>query len=245
MSLVKVENTTNLPYPDPMCNTDACIAFKKKHTESQADVSYFYQYKYGHFTIWYCLVVLGFGITAHLLRLYRNRYAVPQESQPVPGGALLMKFRAFLRMLSYRSIGGVMASQAGLPRIGMFLFLVATMLYFLILTFLVHPYYRERRGFGSPPLGVRTGLMSTALIPFIVASATKVNIISFLTGLDHTKLNIFHRWTSHFCFFLAIAHTIPFIVTALKNCGTGGLYAQFFLKKGSYEVRKHSKKLSQ
>ncbi|KAF2238176.1 hypothetical protein EV356DRAFT_440975 [Viridothelium virens] len=79
-----------------------------------------------------------------------------------------------------------------------------------IMTFAVPPYYRARRGFGSPPLAVRTGLVSAALIPLLIALAGKVNLISLVTGYGHEKLNVMHRYVAWMMFILSTVHTIPF-----------------------------------
>jgi hypothetical protein len=238
MSITTVGNTTNLPLSDLFCNTDACLAFKSAHANSQSVASYYHQFDYGHYTTWYYLAVLGVGVVYYGLRLYRNWRVLSLNkgaSGAKAGAFLTNRPTALLRAVSYRSIGGVTAARFGVPTLGLLVFLLFTLLFFLLMTFLVHPYYRDRRGYGSPPLAVRTGLMSTALMPIIVALSGKVNIVSFLTGIGHEKLNVYHRWASYLCLFLGLVHTIPFIFVALHNCGCDGLRAQFY-KSGSFEV---------
>jgi len=237
MSITVVGNTTNLPLSDPFCNTDKCLAFKAAHAASQSAVSYYYQYHYGHFTTWYYLAVLGVAMAAYAARLYRNRR--PPKAGPAGGTdgttPLGYKVVALVRSVAYRSVGGVTAARFGLPALGMLVFLLLTWALFLAMTFWAHPYYRARRGYGSPPLGVRTGLMSTALTPVIVALAGKVNIVTWLTGISHERLNLVHRWASYVCLFLAVVHTVPFLVIAMRKCGYDGLRAQFY-KPGALEV---------
>ncbi|KAJ5639581.1 ferric reductase like transmembrane component-domain-containing protein [Penicillium longicatenatum] len=232
MSITAVGNTTNLPLSDPFCNTDACLAFAKAHKASQNAVSYTHQFDYGHYTTWYYLAVLGVGMAVHLLRLYRNRnlrdVMLPSNAFTATGHKAL----ALGRTVAYRSAGGATAARWGIPKLGLLIFGIFTLLFFLLMTFLVHPYYRERRGYGSPPLAVRAGLMSTALIPLILALSGKVNIVTWLTGISHEKLNVFHRWASYLCLLLAVVHTVPFIVTPLQTCGADGLHAQFYKPRG-------------
>ncbi|KAJ5758451.1 ferric reductase like transmembrane component-domain-containing protein [Penicillium odoratum] len=234
MSITVVGNTTYLPLSDPFCNTEACLAFAKAQKASQSAISYAHQFDYGHYTTWYYLATLGVGIAIHILRLYRNQSSHQPQGPPNQITATGHKVIALCRAVSYRSVGGLTAARWGFPKLGMLTFGIFTLVFFLLMTFLVHPYYRERRGYGSPPLAVRTGLMSTALIPLIVALSGKVNIVTWLTGISHEKLNIFHRWASYLCLFLAIVHTVPFIVTPLQNCGAAGLHAQFY-KPGAFE----------
>ncbi|KAI1097745.1 ferric reductase like transmembrane component-domain-containing protein [Jackrogersella minutella] len=227
------ENVTGLPLSDPQCNSDACDAFKAAHQASQAAVSYDHQYDYGHYTTWYYLAAIGVATIVYLYRLYRNRRA--QRRTPVPGKSTLAhKILAACRMVNYRHFQGRAAYYFGFPSLGTLAFIGVTSLFLLLMTFLVHPYYRGRRGYGSPPLAVRTGLMAQALTPIIVALAGKVNFITILTGISHEKLNVFHRWVSYMCLFLSIVHTVPFIVQPLREGGPEGLRKQYY-KPGGME----------
>ena len=85
------------------------------------------------------------------------------------------------------------------------------MLGFTIWAFVVQPYYRVDRSFGSPPLALRAGMMALGLMPFIYTLASKVNFISLLTGVSHERIQIFHQWLARFMLFLATVHAIPFI----------------------------------
>lgn len=122
-----------------------------------------------------------------------------------------------------------------LPSFGMLAFLLLGVLFLLILTFAVRPYYRQHRGYGSPPLAIRTGLMAASLTPLLVALAGKANVVTFITGLGHEKLNVVHRWVGWSVFGLSVAHTIPFIVAPLRDGGYSALHKQFY-KPGSFEV---------
>ena len=64
----------------------------------------------------------------------------------------------------------------------------------------------------SPPLATRSGWMSIACLPFVLVLAAKENPISFLTGVSHEQLMVFHRWAAWAMFVLALIHTFPFIV---------------------------------
>ncbi|KAI5782687.1 ferric reductase [Geopyxis carbonaria] len=64
----------------------------------------------------------------------------------------------------------------------------------------------------SPPIATRAGWMAVALLPFVIAFASKWNFVTFITGVSHEKLQVFHRWTSWAMYVLALVHTFPFIV---------------------------------
>ena len=79
-----------------------------------------------------------------------------------------------------------------------------------------HPYYwpnTAQVSYGdSPPIATRSGWMSIACLPFVLALAAKENPISLLTRVGYEKLNVFHRWLSWAMYALALVHTFPFIV---------------------------------
>jgi len=91
------------------------------------------------------------------------------------------------------------------------LVIIATGLVFALLyCFLPRPLFYVSMSYGSPPLAIRAGMMSVALVPWITALSSKANIISFLTGIGHERLIVLHRWTAYLCIILAIIHAVPF-----------------------------------
>lgn len=63
--------------------------------------------------------------------------------------------------------------------------------------FSVHPYYGgQSYQSGSPLLSVRAGWFALSTTPFIFAFAMKRNGVSYLTGVSHERLNVYHRCTS-------------------------------------------------
>ena len=222
----------NLSLSDPRCNSDDCIAFEAAHNYSQATVSYYYQYEYGHWTTWYYIIVIFLFMLVYAYNLWNDRRTKLEASQ---SPSVIDKFVAVWRSVCYRRYRGRLADRLGLPSLGIQIFLLAAFLFAAIATFAVRPYYRERRGFGSPPLAIRTGLMSIALTPIIFALGGKVNIVTLLTGIGYEKLNVIHRWTSYLCFALAVVHTVPFIVAPLRDGGSKALHEQFY-SPGGFEV---------
>lgn len=53
--------------------------------------------------------------------------------------------------------------------------------------------------------------------PFIFAFASKVNAVTFVTGVSHEKLQVYHQYLSHLFLFLSWVHTIPFLIQGLKE----------------------------
>ena len=222
-----------LPLNDPQCNNDSCLAFQAAHNLSQAEVSYYLQYEYGHWVAWYYSAILGIGVLIHLSYLYRARHCQPA---PVSKPSLIDQVQALRRYLSYRRFYGTFGDGLGLPSFGMLAFLLLGVLFLLVLTFAVRPYYRQHRGYGSPPLAIRTGLMAASLTPLLLALSGKANLVTLITGLGHEKLNVFHRWVGWSVLGLSMAHTIPFIVAPLRDGGYSALQKQFYTP-GGFEVK--------
>ena len=229
--------TANLPLSDPRCNSDNCRAFYNAHELSQQLYSYHFQYDYGHLVTWYYLAFIGVFCLVYILgkrKEYQRRSRATSAESNKP--STVDKFIALWRYAGYRRVSGWWSGILGLPSMGMLAFLLLAVLYCSILTFDTRPYYRQHRGYGSPMLAVRTGLMAVALTPLIIALSGKANIVTLLTGIGHERLNVIHRWVGWICFGLSVVHTIPFIVAPLRDGGYAALHAQFY-KPGGFEVR--------
>ena len=226
----------NLPLTDPKCMNDSCIAYYGAHNASQAAVSWTWQFEYGHWVTYYYVILIFLALLLHLSRHLRgrrssNHAAVPNSQKVGPWS----RARAAFRAVSYRRLHGRWADYCGLPSAGMLAFLLATTLFLAVLTFAVQPYYRERRGYGSPPLAIRTGLMAIACTPVLFALAGKTNVVTWLTGVGHEKLNVIHRWVAYMCFALSLVHTVPFLVQPVNEGGMAALTAKFYAP-GALEV---------
>ena len=96
--------------------------------------------------------------------------------------------------------------------------------------FVPQPLYYASMAFGSPPLAIRAGMMSVALIPWIVALATKANPISVMTGVSHERLIVLHRWGAWICIFLALIHAIPFWLQSTRDAAGFATYKLYFFQ---------------
>ncbi|KAF1981631.1 hypothetical protein K402DRAFT_318148, partial [Aulographum hederae CBS 113979] len=191
---------------------------------SQAQISWASQFEYGWWTAWiYAIVLAAFSaIFIYHLVIDREASSNARDKPSIPD-----KCAAAIRWFSYRRISGRVGDYLGLPSYGVLLLVVLALAASLIMSFVQHPYYRMFRAFGSPPLGVRTGLMAASLIPLIVALSGKVNMITMMTGIGHEKLNAFHRWIGWIMFILSLIHTFPFIRQQLHEGGYQKLRTQW------------------
>lgn len=100
--------------------------------------------------------------------------------------------------------------------------------------FTVFPYYRPGIQFGPGPLAIRTGWMTLGLIPPVFSMGSRLNPISFLTGIGHERLIAYHQYGAIIILFLSVVHTIPFIVEPLQQgyeMGGGIELGRFLLQK--------------
>lgn len=94
--------------------------------------------------------------------------------------------------------------------------------------FLQQPLYWQSIRFGSPPLAIRSGMIAVAMTPWIVATSTKANLLTLITGIGPERLNVFHRWLGYICLFLSLIHMIPFYVQPVWEDGGMSVFGQLF-----------------
>lgn len=94
--------------------------------------------------------------------------------------------------------------------------------------FLQQPLYWQSIRFGSPPLAIRSGMMAVAMTPWIVATSTKANILTLITGIGPERLNVFHRWLGYLCLFLSLVHMVPFYVQPVWEDGGMEVFETLF-----------------
>ncbi|KAK3366446.1 ferric reductase like transmembrane component [Podospora didyma] len=98
---------------------------------------------------------------------------------------------------------------------------VFSLLFVLVLCLARRPLYWQSIRYGSPPLAIRAGMIAVAMTPWIVATSTKSNILTLITGIGPERFNVFHRWLSYLCLFLSLVHTVPFYIQPVW--GEGGV----------------------
>ncbi|RMZ83818.1 hypothetical protein DV738_g858, partial [Chaetothyriales sp. CBS 135597] len=119
---------------------------------------------------------------------------------------------ALFRWVFYRPVPPVRLGswRLGFPSLGVIgivsIALVASMLY----CFLPTPMFYASMSYGSPPLAIRAGMIAVSLLPWIVATSAKANLISYMTGIGHERLIVLHRWAAYIFTIFAIIHAVPF-----------------------------------
>ena len=222
-------NITDLPLHDPLCANDTCLAFAAAGEASQTLISWTSQFNYGYYVCFFWGIILGALVlvnSANRLHYFHTsrsaRYFI--DDKPTTGEKLV----AFGRSITYRRASGRIADFKKLPSMGLAILVLISCLFAVLICFVQHPYYRQNRGYGSPPLGVRAGLAGTAMTPIVVALSGKYNLVTLLTGISHEKLNFLHRWCGIIYLFFGIVHTVPFLINDYRSGGPKRLYYQFY-----------------
>ncbi|KAL2689101.1 hypothetical protein Neosp_003153 [[Neocosmospora] mangrovei] len=132
-----------------------------------------------------------------------------QQTRPVT------KTKALYRYLSYRTFR-IPALDWNSAPIGLLALACVGTIFFFAMTLGPKPYYwpnTDEVDYGSsPPIATRTGWMALACLPFVIATSSKTNFITLVTGISHERLQTCHRWISYAFFVLSLIHTFPFII---------------------------------
>jgi predicted ferric reductase len=97
-----------------------------------------------------------------------------------------------------------------------------------VFCFLQQPLYWQSIRFGSPPLAIRSGMIAVAMTPWIIATSTKVNLLTMITGIGPERLNVFHRWLGYLCLFMSLVHMVPFYVQPVWEDGGMLVFEKLF-----------------
>ncbi|RAR01527.1 hypothetical protein DDE82_006406 [Stemphylium lycopersici] len=170
------------------------------------DGMYIADYVFALPTIAFFMSVIGIFIVAHFAS------AILLRQRNVQRVAIWRKMLATTRYLSYRGFHVRKFGWNSAP-VGVLLLGAAGTTFFFCMDLAPKPYYWVDEKFGgSPPLATRSGWLALACMPFVFATASKINWITLLTGVSYERLQVFHRWIAYSFFLLALIHTFPFIV---------------------------------
>lgn len=202
------------------CYTDQLLPqYTKAGSMSQMEVSWMSSGKYAKYTVYYGVATIFIGFIKHGYYLYIDKYDLI---------GFMSVLLSYCRFIGYKQINRKLAYYTSLPNsVGYCLYYFLTSVYLLCYCLVPHFWYRGCLGFGSPPLGIRAGVMATALTPFIYVLAGKSNMITLLTGISYEKLNSIHQYVGVASFILSIIHTIPFIHQSLVDGGSKYLSENF------------------
>ena len=200
--------------------------YKEYKMQLQAEISWMSQTKYAKYTVYFGVSTIFLATIKHLYYRYRDlRYKSKQSSNT--GTSLIDVFTSYCRYFGYKQVPKWLVFFSVPNSISSALYMFLSSLYLFCYCLVPHFFFFFCAGFGSPPLGVRAGLMATALTPFIYVLAGKSNAITLLTGISYEKLNTFHQYVGVAAFVLGIIHTIPFVHQSLAEGGANRLHQRF------------------
>jgi hypothetical protein len=152
------------------------------------------------------------------------------ESNTMSSFAFVNNTIAVFRWIFYRPIPvlRIWRFQFVFPALGVTVLVLAGTVFCVLYCFLPQPLYYQSMAYGSPPVAIRAGMLSVALLPWIVALASKANFISIMTGIGHDRLNVLHRWGAYICLLLALIHAIPFWVQSIRDPTGFATYKLYF-----------------
>lgn len=95
----------------------------------------------------------------------------------------LQKAIALMRCIFYRPIPVFEIGnwEIVFPSLAVTVVVLAALIFVVLYCFVPQPLYYWSIALGSPPLAIRAGMLAVAMVPWIVALATKANIITMLT----------------------------------------------------------------
>ncbi|CUM56727.1 uncharacterized protein AC631_04133 [Debaryomyces fabryi] len=200
-------------------------AYESAHMQLQAEVPWADQTNYAKYTVYFGVVIIFIAFVKNIWYRYLD-YTYKKKSKG--GNSFVNVLASYFRFVGYKQVPGKICYYTSLPAsIGSTLFLMASTIYLFCYCLVPHFWYRGCRGFGSPPLAVRAGIMATALTPFVYVLSGKSNMITFLTGISYEKLNVFHQYVGFAAFVLSVIHTIPFIYQDIREGGAANLHINF------------------
>jgi predicted ferric reductase len=142
-----------------------------------------------------------------------------REGHTMSSFAPINNIIAVFRWIFYRPIPvlKIWRVQFVFPSLGVTVVVLLGTAFCVLYVFLPQPLYYQSMAYGSPPMAIRAGMLSVALLPWVVALAARANFISVMTGIGHDRLNVLHRWGAYICLLLALIHAIPFWVQSIRD----------------------------
>ncbi|KAK4955451.1 ferric-chelate reductase Frp1 [Elasticomyces elasticus] len=159
------------------------------------------------------VVAAGTAANVYNYLLYRQRISAARQAGPTPAKPRLFHTRAIatttaiLREFSNASYSFslplVVRLRLPSPTLGRTFLVLANTIAALVLCF-----YKLNTGdrWSFEVIGYRTGFITICQLPLLFLLAGKRNIIGYMTGSSHERLNVLHRWTARTLLLTATIH---------------------------------------
>ncbi|KAJ7187817.1 FAD-binding domain-containing protein [Mycena filopes] len=164
---------------------------------------------YGQTTVAFICAAIAVSALLNIFASFRSRSKISQQAQRQ---TLLDRLTAAFRYTGARQFH-LRATKWYAPPLAAVLGVAGMAIFVISLMLAVRPFYWPNEEMGhSPPIATRSGWISIAIMPFMIAFATKVNFVGLLTRTSHEKLQVFHRWSAVLMYITSLVHTFPFII---------------------------------
>ena len=143
----------------------------------------------------------------------------PKKQAPMSAITPINNAIAFFRFIFYRPMPvlRIWKFTFGFPSLNVIVVVLAALASSMLYCFLPQPYFYASMSYGSPPLAIRAGMISVSLLPWIILTSSKANILTFLTGIGHERLVVIHRWTAYICAMFAVIHAVPYWYQSIRD----------------------------
>jgi predicted ferric reductase len=146
---------------------------------------------------------------------------IPQKRQQAPMSAIapINNTIALFRWVFYRPVPPlrIWKFRFDFPSLNVLAIVFAATASSLLYCFLPQPYLYASMSYGSPPLAIRAGMISVSLLPWVVLTSSKANLLSYLTGIGHERLIVLHRWAAYLCAMFAFIHAVPYWYQSVRD----------------------------
>lgn len=157
----------------------------------------------------------------------------PKENSQVSTIAPINNTIALFRWIFYRPIPvlKLWKLQIVFPSLAVTVIVTIATAFVVLYCFLPRPLFYTSIAFGSPPVAIRAGMLSVAMMPWLVALGMKANIVTLLTGIGHERLNVLHRWGGYICLLLALIHMVPFYTQSSSDSAGFAAFKTYFTQQ--------------
>lgn len=154
----------------------------------------------------------------------------PKKQAPMSAIAPINNVIALFRFIFYRPIPPlrIWKFRFDFPSLNVLVVVFAAVASSMLYCFIPQPYFYASMSYGSPPLAIRAGMISVSLLPWIVLTSSKANLLTYLTGIGHERLIVLHRWTAYICAMFAVIHAVPYWYQSIRDESGFGVFKLYF-----------------
>ncbi|CAH7668467.1 expressed protein [Phakopsora pachyrhizi] len=113
-----------------------------------------------------------------------------------PMVSAIFRWASYLQLKAFRKF---------IPALGPLLLIISFWIFSVAVCVLPRPFYRSPK-FRDSALSLRAGWIATAMVPWAYATATKRNILVYISGVSYHRILTLHKSIPWICLFMSILH---------------------------------------